>query len=123
VVDVVEEQWFFTHCQLTGFSGVNGGPSGINHPALTVLGHFFGLASAVWNQAEPRLFAFLVFCAGSQTGACELGGPDGPGHDEFPLCRIYRAQSNATMCRYDWWGIRWSLAGRFLLAGRLRSAS
>jgi len=113
-VNVVEEQWFFTHCQLTGFSGVNGGPNGINHPPLTVLGHFLGLASAVWNQAEPRFFAFLVSRAGSQIGAPELGGPDGSGHDEFPLCRVYRGQSDATMRRHDRRGIHWNLAGRFL---------
>jgi hypothetical protein len=27
---------------LTGFSGVDGGPSGINHPALTVCGQYPG---------------------------------------------------------------------------------
>ena len=63
-----------------------------------------GLASAIWNQAEPRFFAFLVRRTGSQTGTSELGGPDGPGDDEFPLCRIHCAQSNATMRRHDRWG-------------------
>src|SRR5262249_36942188 len=103
------EQSFFTHRPLTGFSGVNAGRNGINHLALTVLGNFLGLASAVWNQAEPRCFTFLVCRAGSQTGASELGGSDSPRHDEFPLCRIHLAQSNTSMCRHDRWGIRWNL--------------
>ena len=60
---------------------------------------------SVWDQAEPRFFAFLVCRAGAQTGASELGGPDVPGYDEFPLCRIHRAQSNASMRRHDRWGI------------------
>src|SRR6516164_11221370 len=112
MVDVVEEQWCFTHCLLTGFSGVNGGPNGINHPALTVLGHFLRLASAVWNQAEPGFVAFAVSRAGPQIGASELGDPDGPGHDEFPLRRVYRGQSDAAMCRHGRRGIHWNLAGR-----------
>jgi hypothetical protein len=89
---------------LTGFSGVNAGPNQINHAALTVPGHFLGLAAAAWNQAKPWRFAFLVCRAGSQNGASELGGPDGPSHLEFPLCRIHLAQNNSSMCRHDRWG-------------------
>jgi len=95
------EQSSFTDRHLTGFSGVNAGPNQINHPALTVPGHFLGLAGTVWNQAKPWRFAFLVCRAGSQTGASELGGPDGPSHLEFPLCRIHLAQNNSSMCRHD----------------------
>jgi hypothetical protein len=59
-------------------SGVNAGANGINQLALTVL----RLASAIWDQGEPRFLAFLVCRAGSQTGASKLGGPDGAGDDE-----------------------------------------
>ena len=109
---LVGSKSFFTHRDPTGFSGADAGPIAVNHPAPTVLGHFLGLASTVRDQAEPGFFAFPVCRAGSQTGASELGSPDGPGDDEFPLCRVHLAQGNATMRRHDRWGIHGSLAGR-----------
>jgi hypothetical protein len=99
---------FFTHGPVHRLSGLNAGKNGINQPALTV----FGLASAIWDQAEPRFSAFLVCRTSSQTGASELGGPDGPGDDEFPLCRIHSAQSNAALRRHHRGGTPWSLARR-----------
>src|SRR6266436_851256 len=99
--------------QTADFSLANAGGTHRNkYPAFAPRGAFFGPASAIRNQTQPCLPAFVVWRPGAQVRASKLVSLNGVGYDEFSFCWIDRTQSNAALRRHDRRRISWGLAGR-----------